>query len=110
MMTDILYKPEIQARLEELEDDDYGPLDGSEVEERDNILNLLAQMERDNVEDLISEDYFEDYARQTAESIGAIEDDTQWPCNCIDWERAADELRVDYTAVEYDGDTYYYRA
>lgn len=111
-MKDILYKSELQARLDELEaeDEDDNPLNQWEVEERDSIRELLSQMERDGVEDLISEDYFEDHARQTAEGIGAIDDDTSWPCNCIDWERAADELRVDYTAVEFNGDTYYYRA
>lgn len=59
---------------------------------------------------LIHERYFEDYARQLAEDIGAIEEDGRWPTNCIDWERAANELRVDYTSYEIDGHTYYARA
>jgi antirestriction protein len=59
---------------------------------------------------LIPENGFEDYARELAEDIGAISSDTGWPATCIDWERAARELQMDYTSVEYDGDTYYYRA
>lgn len=57
----------------------------------------------------IREDCFEDYARELAEEIGAIPDDASWPCTCIDWEQAADELKMDYTSVEWGGDTYYYR-
>ncbi|RAV17494.1 hypothetical protein DQP57_00260 [Mycobacterium colombiense] len=58
---------------------------------------------------LIRDSYFEDYAQELAEDIGAITGAEQWPHNCIDWERAARELRMDYTSVEYDGVTYWYR-
>lgn len=56
---------------------------------------------------LIREDYFEDYARQFAEDIGAIPNDASWPCTCIDWERAARELAMDYTSVSFLGHDYY---
>jgi hypothetical protein len=52
---------------------------------------------------LIRESHFEDYAQQLAEDIGAIDDSATWPNNCIDWERAARELRMDYTEVEFKG-------
>lgn len=58
---------------------------------------------------LIREDYFEDYAKSLAEDIGAIDANAAWPNNCIDWEQAAYELEQDYTTVEYDGVTFYYR-
>jgi antirestriction protein len=58
---------------------------------------------------LIAESDFEDYARELAEDIGAIPDDAQWPCTCIDWEKAARELQVDYSSVTYDGTEYLYR-
>lgn len=60
-------------------------------------------------ETLIRDDHFEDYARQLAEDIGAINPDASWPNNCIDWERAANELQVDYTSVDFDGVTYWVR-
>jgi hypothetical protein len=60
-------------------------------------------------ETLIRDDYFEDYARQTAEELGLISRDDKWPATCIDWEKAADELKQDYTAVEFDGVTYWIR-
>lgn len=57
---------------------------------------------------LIRESYFEDYARELAEDLHGSEiRDAKWPFSCIDWERAAEELRQDYTAAEFDGVTYY---
>jgi len=61
-------------------------------------------------ETLIREDYFEDYVRELAEDIGAIPKDSKWPCTCIDWEQAAEELKQDYTSVDFNGVTYYMRA
>jgi hypothetical protein len=58
---------------------------------------------------LIRDSYFEDYARELAEDIGAITGEEQWPANCIDWGRAACELRMDYSSVEFDGVTYWAR-
>ena len=40
---------------------------------------------------LIRDSYFEDYAQELADDIGAINSDATWPNNCIDWERAARE-------------------
>jgi len=47
----------------------------------------------------------EDFAQDLAEQIGAINYDTSWPNNCIDWELAARELMYDY--FEMDG--HYFR-
>jgi hypothetical protein len=58
---------------------------------------------------LIRDSYFEDYAREFAEDIGALENCGQWPATCIDWERAARELQMDYTAVEFGDVTYWVR-
>lgn len=60
-------------------------------------------------ETLIRDSYFEEYAQQLAEDIGAINADATWPNNCIDWECAARELQSDYTAVDFDGVTYWIR-
>jgi hypothetical protein len=61
-------------------------------------------------EALIRDSYFEDYARELAEDIGAIDPRASWPLNCIDWEQAASELKTDYTCAEFDGITYWMRA
>lgn len=60
-------------------------------------------------ESLIRDSYFEQYAEELADDIGAIKDGTQWPYTCIDWEKAARELRMDYTAVEFGDVTYWIR-
>lgn len=61
-------------------------------------------------ETLIRDSYFEDYARELAEDMhGRALEDANWPMCCIDWERAADLLRQDYTAVEFSGVTYWIR-
>lgn len=58
---------------------------------------------------LIRESYFKDYAVELAEDLGAIGSDTQWPATHIDWNAAADELLIDYSAIDFDGVTYYFR-
>jgi hypothetical protein len=58
---------------------------------------------------LIADSYFEDYAREFADDIGAVKDDAGWPGSHIDWTAAAAELKQDYTAVEIDGRTYWIR-
>lgn len=55
----------------------------------------------------IHENYFTDYARQTAEDIGAIDRNANWPLHCIDWDQAAQELQMDYSTVDFDGETYW---
>ena len=58
---------------------------------------------------LIRESYFQDYAQELAEDIGAVNRDATWPNNCIDWKQAARELRMDYSAITIDGVTYFFR-
>ena len=58
---------------------------------------------------LIRDSYFEEYAQQLAEDIGAIGRDLQWPLYHIDWEAAADSLRVDYSTIDFDGVEYLVR-
>ena len=58
---------------------------------------------------LIHEYSFREYAQEFAEDIGAISREFQWPLHCIDWERAADELKMDYMEVDFGGATYYVR-
>lgn len=58
---------------------------------------------------LIRDSYFVEYAQELAEDIGAVPSDASWPACCIDWERAARDLQMDYTAVDFDGVTYWTR-
>lgn len=60
----------------------------------------------------IHESNWREYAEQTAEELvpGYAESGGGWPYNCIDWEKAADALMMDYHAVEWQGETYYTRS
>lgn len=55
---------------------------------------------------LIHESHFEDYARELAEDIGAINRDAGWPNQYIDWKAAAAALEQDYTHIDLDGEAY----
>lgn len=57
----------------------------------------------------IRDDYFEEYAEELADEMGVIDRDAEWPLNHIDWEAAADQLREDYTEIEINGNSYWYR-
>lgn len=39
----------------------------------------------------------EAFAKDMADSLGAVPEDAQWPMTCIDWEQAAKELMYDYS-------------
>ncbi len=60
-------------------------------------------------ETLVRDSYFETYAQELAEDIGAVDRNASWPNTCIDWEQAARELQMDYTSVDFDGVTYWIR-
>lgn len=97
--------------------------------QRDTAKDALAEWDADNAEELaaleafiqdgsaewdhgvtlVRETYFEDYAQELADDLGAIPKDARWPLTCIDWEHAARELRYDYTGADFDGVTYYYQ-
>lgn len=106
------------AKLEEAVSDAESALDSArtdfgidEQEELAELENLESEIgEWRHGETLIPENQFEDYARELAEYIGAIPDNAQWPCTCIDWEQAAKELAIDYSIVTYQGQDYYVRA
>lgn len=59
---------------------------------------------------LIRDSYFKDYAEELAEDLhGDAVRNASWPLNCIDWEKAARELQIDYTSGEFNGVTYWAR-
>lgn len=61
-------------------------------------------------ETLIADSYFAEYAKELASDIGNYDPrNVRWPYTCIDWEKAVDELKQDYTSVDFDGETYWIR-
>jgi antirestriction protein len=115
---DVFDSRNVESRIEDLEmcepDEDDPDAEAMDPDEEQELAELRAF--RDDVDSsewaygmtFIAEDYFEDYARELAEDIGAIPDDASWPVTCIDWEQAARELKMDYTSAELNGTTYHY--
>ena len=59
---------------------------------------------------LIHEDYFTEYAEELCREIGDIPNDLPDYIACnIDWDGVAQDLKVDYTEVDFDGQTYLVR-
>lgn len=124
---DIIDSRDVIARIEELRDEiesagipdnEIGGPNDTMVDERAELAALESLADEavgyaadwQYGEALIRDSYFETYAQEFAEDIGAIDDrNCQWPNSCIDWEKAADELKVDYTAVDFGGVTYWIR-
>ncbi len=59
----------------------------------------------------VKDSYFEEFAEDEADQLGYFQnyDKNAWPYNCIDWSEAASQLQNDYSSVEFDGETYWYR-
>jgi hypothetical protein len=79
-------------------------------------LDKLSRDLRDDLSDadrkgyhFIEEDSFESYARELAEDCEGRKAFDNWPMTCIDWAEAADQLRPDYSEIEFEGVTYLYR-
>lgn len=59
---------------------------------------------------VIHENYFVEYCRELCEELGEIPRDLPgYIENNINWQGVADDLEVDYSSANYDGDTYYFR-
>jgi hypothetical protein len=59
-------------------------------------------------ETIISEDYFTEYAEEMVKDCGDMPQETPGYI-AIDWEKTAENIKVDYTEIEYGGTTYLVR-
>jgi hypothetical protein len=89
-------------------------LDEDQTEELEQLRELAGEAsgyapDWEHGESLIRDSYFETYAEDLASDIGAISRNAQWPLNHIDWEAAANELKIDYTSVSFGGVDYWIR-
>jgi DNA repair exonuclease SbcCD ATPase subunit len=104
-------RAEIQAELDRA-NDAFGIDEQNELKNLENLRDEIGERHgeiNDEGGPFVHANDFEEYAQELAEDIGAIDRNASWPNSCIDWERAARELQMDYTSVDWDGDTYYYR-
>jgi hypothetical protein len=109
----IIDSREVIARIEELEASgvEQGTDEGDEYEAlKDFAEEGESLSDWEYGEALIHEDYFEEYAEELAEDLGLIDREAGWPVTYIDWERAADALKQDYTELNFDGEIYWGRS
>ena len=118
---DIIDSRDVIERIEELRDELADALEDKDRAVANDILGELIPLESlakeaseyspdwQYGEALIRDSYFEDYAQELADDIGAIPDGYTWPTSCIDWKAAARDLQVDYTEVDFDGVSYWIR-
>lgn len=118
-LDDIIDSRDVIARIEELESEiEDGEESGQDVEdEKEELAELKALAEQGegygdwaHGETLIRESYFVEYAEQLADDIGAVNRESSWPNNHIDWEAAAAELKIDYMSLDFGGTEYWMRA
>lgn len=112
---EIIDSRDIIARIEELKKAATG--DDWTLEDNDELLALekvAAQGKNygnwEYGETLIADSYFETYAEDLANDIGAIDRDAKWPLSHIDWAAAAEDLKQDYTSIDFDGITFWMRS
>lgn len=122
---DLIDTRDVLDRINELEGDlesfyqdgpdtwDSEDPDVIEIRQLQDLINEVAGYSEDKPADgvtLIRATYFvrymEEYFEDTSDTPVKSHD---WPFRHIDWEAAADELRVDYTEVEYNGVSYLFR-
>lgn len=92
------------------------PFNGLDPEQRGLAAALVDLAEQgETLEDwahgvtLIRDDYFTRYAEEYAIDCGLVDPAALWPACYIDWERAAADLRMDYTPLQYGTVTYWAR-
>lgn len=59
-------------------------------------------------ETIIREDYFAEYAEEMIKDVGDMPAETPGYI-AIDWDKTAENIKVDYTEIEYDGTTFLVR-
>jgi len=112
---DLIDSRDVIERIEELTDvsGSLAYLPGEEEELAS--LQALADEAEQCAEDwaygevLIRFDHFVTYAQELADDLGRTPDPNQWPLCCIDWDQAADQIKQDYTEVDFDGVAYLIR-
>lgn len=96
------------------EDDELEELEQQEFEEYKKLKAFVEEAEGywadwHYGEQFIRDGYFVEYAEELARDCCDVSDSAQWPHSHIDWESAAEELKIDFSSVEVDGETYWAR-
>jgi len=111
---DVIDSRYVIERIEDLQDKRDSGLSKKESEELDALLALQKVCEGNpdwyHGATLVSDFYFKQYAMELADDDMEVPlNELHWPYSCIDWNQAAEELRMDYLDVEYLGSTFWIR-
>jgi DNA repair exonuclease SbcCD ATPase subunit len=128
-----------EQELEEKEQEDWGvgALEKDEAkeklrDERQKLIDDLQEWDDDNGEELeslkdlngegenassdwrhgetlIRESYFTDYCEELCKDVGDLPREIPHYI-VIDWEATANNIKADYTSIDFDGETYYVRS
>jgi hypothetical protein len=107
---DMIDSRDIEARIEELLNMDHDDDEAAELK----ALQELAQEAVGYSSDwhygvtLIRDSYFTDYVQELLEDCGDIPQSLP-SYVVIDWEATADNIKLDYSSVDFDGVTYWIR-
>ncbi|HEX5016575.1 MAG TPA: hypothetical protein VFX15_03195 [Actinomycetes bacterium] len=118
--SDYIDGEDLEKRLEDIEDEIMDPdgetimvgADQDLVAERQKLIEIIDEIEgyaEDKVRHtyLYADHYFPAYAEEFAYDIGAAQRESSWPP--IDWAKAAEQLKQDYTSIEIEGREFWYR-
>lgn len=92
----------------------------NEQEEFDQLQKILEELKGNGGDEqwrgdwypitLINSDYFTEYTKELIEDCGYIRRESELPWwISIDWEKTADNVKIDYTTIDIDDETFYYR-
>jgi hypothetical protein len=118
MSDNILDVRDLINRYEELEEQELKS--ESEENELADLKSLLNELKGNGGDEqwkgdwypitLINENYFDSYAEELVRDIGDLPRDLpSYIEKNIDWLGVADELKYDYSEIEFNGDTWFYR-
>ena len=94
--------------------DELKTLDKEDDEERiKEIEELIEEVGKDNFDmgvTFIRENYWVEYCEELAYDCGYLDRQENPLLFHIDWQSWADAVEMDYGQIDFDGDTYYWRA
>ena len=88
-------------------DAEFGTDEQKELAELEELESEVSEWSDGNT--LIPESEFTDYCRELLDDIGTLPKDLP-SYVVIDWDATADNIRADYSTVDFQGETYLYRA
>ena len=107
-MSDILDSRDLLEELETLDEEDSYDKERIEM-----IDDLKEEVGKDNFEmgvTFIRENYWVQYCEDLAYDCGYLDRQENPLHHHIDWQGWADAVEMDYSQIDFDGDTYYWRA